>query len=60
MKSKVNCEHCVYYEFDDEYGCYVCMMDLDEDEFARFMMKSFDNCPYFRLNDEYKTARKQM
>jgi len=60
MKGKSNCEHCVNYEFDDEYGCFVCLVDLDEDEFARFMMKSFDNCPYFHLNDEYKTVRKQM
>ena len=26
------CEDCLYYEYDDEYGFYVCDMDLDEDE----------------------------
>ena len=25
------CEDCLYYEYDDEYGFYVCDMDLDED-----------------------------
>ena len=30
------CEDCLYYEYDDEYGFYVCDMDLDEDETAQF------------------------
>lgn len=31
------CEDCLYYEYDDEYGFYVCDMDLDEDETAQFI-----------------------
>jgi len=60
MKGKSKCECCAYYVFDEEYNCYDCQIDLDEDEMARFISRSYDNCPYFRFNDEYKTARKQM
>ena len=33
-----NCESCAYYLYDEDYECYVCDMDLDEDEMAHFMM----------------------
>ena len=39
------CEDCLYYEYDDEYGFYVCDMDLDEDETAQFIGGRFQNCP---------------
>ena len=42
------CENCLYYEYDDEYGFYVCDMDLDEDETAQFIGGRFQNCPYYR------------
>lgn len=57
---KTNCECCGNYYYDDEYGCFVCEVDLDEDEMARFMTNSFDHCPYFQFNDEYRIVRKQM
>ena len=60
MKKKTNCECCVYYVFDEEYGYYTCESDLDEDEMGRFMTNTFSFCPYFRLNDEYQIVRKQM
>jgi hypothetical protein len=60
MAGNVNCEHCINYEYDEEYGCCVCLVDLDEDEYCRFLQRSFDSCPYFQFNDEYKTVRKQM
>ncbi|HEY8348553.1 MAG TPA: DUF6472 family protein [Clostridiales bacterium] len=60
MKKVSNCEHCVNYVYDDEYCSYVCTVDLDEDEYARYLQRSYDNCPYFKLDDEYGTARKQM
>lgn len=47
------CEDCLYYEYDDEYGFYVCDMDLDEDETAQFIGGRFQNCPYYRPGDEY-------
>lgn len=45
------CEDCLYYEYDDEYGFYVCDMDLDEDETAQFIGGRFQNCPYYRPGD---------
>ncbi len=60
MKSKTNCECCINYSYDEEYGCYVCQANLDEDEMGRFLKNSYDNCPYYKLDDEYKTVRKQI
>lgn len=57
---KTNCEMCVYYEYDEEYECYTCMMNLDEDEMYRFIKNSFDNCPYYKYGDEYTIVRKQI
>ena len=55
-----SCEFCAHYEYDDEMDCYVCEMNLDEDEMVRFLSASFENCPYFQLEDEYRIVRKQM
>jgi len=60
MKRKAKCECCVNYVYDDDFNYYACQVNLDEDEMVRFMGKSYDDCPYFRFGDEYKTVRKQM
>ena len=59
-KKTANCEYCSKYVYDEEYGYYTCDVDLDEDEMGRFMTNTFQNCPYFQMNDEYKIVRKQM
>ena len=53
------CESCVWYVYDEEYDDYLCDMDLDEDELARFLASDTRDCPYWRPGDEYITARKQ-
>ena len=53
------CESCAFYNLDEEYDDYVCDMDLDEDEMARFLADHTGDCPYWRPGDEYLTARKQ-
>ena len=58
-RKKTCCEECAYFIYDEEYESYFCDMSLDEDEMLRFMQGSFDNCPYFRLGDEYAVVRKQ-
>jgi len=58
-RTKTNCETCMNYTYDEEYDYYVCLVNLDEDEMIRFMASSFDDCPYYRLYDEYKIAKKQ-
>lgn len=54
-----DCETCAYYTYDEEWECYVCEMNLDEDEYARFVQGHYRQCPYYRDGDEYKIARKQ-
>ncbi len=58
MENK-NCDTCAYNTYDEEWDCYVCEMNLDEDEYARMMQNSYYRCPYYRDGDEYKIARKQ-
>lgn len=60
MKQQSNCESCINYIYDEEYENYYCEMNLDEDEMVKFLQSNFENCPYFRLDDEYKIVRKQM
>lgn len=55
-----NCEECMNYAYDDEYECYTCLMDLDEDEWYKFINERFKDCPYFRRGDEYTIVRKQI
>ena len=55
-----NCEYCVNYSYDEDYECYTCEVDLDEDEMEHFITGSFHQCPYFRMGDEYRIVRRQM
>ena len=54
------CDTCLYYEYDEDYECYTCEMDLDEDEMYKFLTDSWNSCPYYRNNDEYEVVRHQM
>lgn len=58
-KAASNCDYCINYEYDDEYECFSCAANLDEDEMYRFMNKNNGNCPYYRTGDEYTIVRKQ-
>ena len=56
-----SCESCGNFVYDEDYECYVCEVNLDEDEMEKFLTDSFQGgCPYYRLEDEYRTVRKQM
>ncbi len=44
-----SCESCGNFVYDDDYECYTCEVDLDEDEMARFLQDKFYNCPYYQL-----------
>ena len=54
------CESCNFYIYDEIYDDYVCDMDLDEDETARFITGQFKECPYFQMEGEYRIVKKQM
>ena len=55
-----NCESCANYIYEEDYEYYTCMVNLDEDEFGKFITGSFQSCPYYQLDDEYKIVRHQM
>ena len=57
---RTSCDTCSNYAYDEDYGYYVCDIDLDEDEMSRFLHGSVESCPYYQLNNEYKIVRKQM
>lgn len=54
------CDSCMNFEYDDEYECYTCIMELDEDEMSRFLSGNYKECPYYQLCDEYRIVRHQM
>lgn len=59
---ETDCTSCLYYDYDDDYGDYVCNLSLDEDEFVRLSAYGSGRktqCPYYRFYDEYKSVRKQ-
>ncbi len=55
-----NCDMCVNCVYDEDYECYTCMVNLDEDEMYRFLSGTRQECPYFRPDDEYGVVRHQM
>ncbi len=60
-KRKVgNCESCEFYDYDEFYQAYICRMNLDQDERARFIAGDSGSCPYYRYYDEYKSVNKQI
>ena len=58
--AKSNCEICINYVYDEDEECYVCSVNLDEDEMMGFLMGNFRNCPYFRFGDDYTIVKKQI
>lgn len=53
------CESCWYYDYDEEFDEFYCMMDLDEDEVYRIITSPSGQCPYYRQGDDYTLARRQ-
>lgn len=53
------CETCEYYDYDEEYEENICKIDMDEDEYLRFLSSKGQACPYYKYYDEYKSVQKQ-
>ncbi len=60
MLMKTNCEYCRNYAYDEEWDCYICQVNLDEDEMARFLSYQEYECPYYQSGDDYSIVRHQM
>ncbi len=58
-KKSTNCEFCANYVYDEDYECYVCTVNLDEDEMYHFLSGTNYSCPYYRSDDEYAVVRHQ-
>lgn len=58
IKAKSQCDICAYFDYDETYEDYICMLNMDEDDIQRFY-SSHSSCPYFKFYDEYKIVRKQ-
>ena len=56
----MDCERCLYYEYDEDFEDYICTADLDEDDYAQLMQGSRTQCPLWRNGDEYAVVRHQM
>lgn len=57
--SASNCDMCVYFVYDEDCDGYVCLANMDEDDYMRFITSREKGCPFFRVDDEYKIVRKQ-
>ena len=53
------CESCEHYDYDEEFEEYICKIDMDEDEYLRFINNGSKGCPYYKFYDEYKSVQKQ-
>lgn len=54
------CDTCANLVYDEEYEEYVCDVNMDEDDLARFLLDKREHCPYYYNGDEYRVVRKQM
>ncbi len=61
MNDKISacCEMCAHYDYDYVMDCNICTVNMDEDDFMRFMSDKNRGCPFFVFYDEYKIVRKQ-
>ena len=59
-ESRTSCETCTYYIYDEEYECYLCDKNMDEDDYIRLMTNQHYQCPYYRNGDDYLVVRKQL
>ena len=59
MGWKGSCDTCAYLIYDEDFGEYLCDINMDEDDFSRLMQDEHADCPYYRNGDQYAVARKQ-
>ena len=49
-----DCDTCAYYAYDEDWECYTCMVNMDEDDYARFMSGGAKECPTTRTTTNTK------
>ena len=58
-KKAGSCLSCVNFEYDEQLGEEVCIIEMDEDELYRLGDRESRGCPFYRFRDEYRIVRKQ-
>ncbi len=54
------CDDCAYNEYDEEDEEYYCSVDMDEDDYYRFISGGHKECPFYKNGDEYAVVRHQI
>ena len=47
-----SCDICMNYTYDEDYECYTCEVDLDEDEIAEYITEHFEGNSLIAAGDE--------
>jgi len=47
-----NCDACVNYVYDEEYECYCCLVNLDEDEINDYFTNNFKGDCLLAVGDD--------
>ena len=59
-KPKASCDSCIHYIYDEDFLCYTCDRNLDQDEMISYTANPYRSCPFYQFNDEYINVRKQI
>ena len=57
--SEISCDTCANNVYDDDYGGYICAVNMDEDEYFRLLNEGRRSCPYYTADNDYYLAGKQ-
>ena len=47
-----SCDICMNYTYDEDYECYTCEVDLDEDEIGDYITEHFEGNSLIAAGDE--------
>ena len=47
-----SCDICMNYTYDEDYECYTCEVDLDEDEISDYITEHFEGNSLIAAGDE--------
>ena len=56
----MRCDDCAYFEYDEDDDEYYCSVNMDEDDYGRFIASGYRECPYYVNGDEYAVVKHQM
>ena len=52
MKDKLkSCDSCNNFEYDEQTGDYICLIEMDEDDIYRLGDRGSRGCPFYHVKD---------